>query len=449
MDESLHAVGAYAHTFAGEYHINPEHPPLWKYWAMLPHRAADLNYYRSDQDWDACLASQYERQLWFAGNTLYRGGGDGVAFINRSRMAMLALSLALGALVMTFAWKAAGPVAAVIAGALFCFDPNFLGHGPLVTNDTATALAIVRVGLRGVSAGKEDHGCAGNVGGAALRAGTGREVHRHSISATAWIVVADQSFECAALERPQVARFAAAGCAGIASPGDGADLRLHMGRVSLPLRGGRSDGLRMDFGPHVTNAVRNAYFVKHHEWPSPGQEQTLPRPAMVRMILWANEKRLLPDVLAVRVSVRIPGQPGPSQLSTGRGASNGLVVLLSPGHGVQDAGGDAGGDWAEHRRRGNLVCRRRSQLVFDDAWLALCILIPLAVYCASAMSANLNLGIRHILPVYPFLFLAVAIVLARLAAWRRRVMDAWRAGARSGAAGRKHRRLSELHFVLQ
>jgi hypothetical protein len=39
--------------------------------------------------------------------------------------------------------------------------------------------------------------------------------------------------------------------------------------------------------------------------------------------------------------------------------------------------------------------------------------IPPAAYFLASMSSNLNLGIRHLLPVYPFLFILIAAVCAR------------------------------------
>src|SRR5205814_5870469 len=47
-------------------------------------------------------------------------------------------------------------------------------------------------------------------------------------------------------------------------------------------------------------------------------------------------------------------------------------------------------------------------------WLAICLLLPVVIYGASAMNSNLNLGIRHILPVYPFIYIAIGLAIAHL-----------------------------------
>ena len=46
-------------------------------------------------------------------------------------------------------------------------------------------------------------------------------------------------------------------------------------------------------------------------------------------------------------------------------------------------------------------------------WRFLWLLIPFAFYAAIAMSSNINIGIRHLLPAYPFLFIAAGSLLDR------------------------------------
>jgi hypothetical protein len=52
-----------------------------------------------------------------------------------------------------------------------------------------------------------------------------------------------------------------------------------------------------------------------------------------------------------------------------------------------------------------------------DAWTALCLLLPVGIYIASAIASSINLGLRHILAIYPLLFVFLAACLAWL--WRR------------------------------
>ena len=48
------------------------------------------------------------------------------------------------------------------------------------------------------------------------------------------------------------------------------------------------------------------------------------------------------------------------------------------------------------------------------AWAIVCLLVPVIVYGVSAIATNLNLGVRHVLPLYPFLFVALGIGVWRM-----------------------------------
>jgi hypothetical protein len=75
------------------------------------------------------------------------------------------------------------------------------------------------------------------------------------------------------------------------------------------------------------------------------------------------------------------------------------------------------------RRRRAAASSPPSSAAALDAWTALCLLLPAVLYLASAMRANLNIGLRHILPIYPPLFIlagwAASVAYAR---WGRRVV---------------------------
>jgi len=58
-----------------------------------------------------------------------------------------------------------------------------------------------------------------------------------------------------------------------------------------------------------------------------------------------------------------------------------------------------------------------------DRWEVVCFIVPLAIYGLSALTTNLNLGLRHVLPIYPFLFVLIGVVAARLGSrFRRRTI---------------------------
>jgi tetratricopeptide (TPR) repeat protein len=64
-----------------------------------------------------------------------------------------------------------------------------------------------------------------------------------------------------------------------------------------------------------------------------------------------------------------------------------------------------------------LIARRREV----GAATGLFVLLPVVVYSAFAMASGVNIGLRHLLPVYPFLLLIAAAAAKALMAWRRPV----------------------------
>ena len=50
----------------------------------------------------------------------------------------------------------------------------------------------------------------------------------------------------------------------------------------------------------------------------------------------------------------------------------------------------------------------------SSTWRLACLWIPIVIYSASAMSSNLNLGIRHLLPIMPFVFILLGSCAATL-----------------------------------
>jgi hypothetical protein len=55
-----------------------------------------------------------------------------------------------------------------------------------------------------------------------------------------------------------------------------------------------------------------------------------------------------------------------------------------------------------------------SRPLHQTTWAMICLIVPPGVYGIAALMTNLNLGIRHVLPIYPFLYIAVGLVTVRL-----------------------------------
>ncbi len=134
-DEPHHLLDGYTIWKFDDYRLNPEVPPLIKLTAALPllrmHLAVPPNLGREDPT-EAFL----DGRVFVFGN-----GGDRVLF--PARMAAMSYALALGLLIYLFAQEMFGFEGGIFALALFVFDPNFLAHGGMVTTDVGAACCFL------------------------------------------------------------------------------------------------------------------------------------------------------------------------------------------------------------------------------------------------------------------------------------------------------------------
>ncbi len=142
-DEPVSLFSAWACTHLHDFRTDPENPPLWKYYVGLATGKDDFEAQVHSPRWPQLLQdSHVEGPL--ASEALYSTPGvDATALLRRTRARMILLGAILGAMIAWWAWRIAGPVAAMVATAFFCLDPNFLAHTPLIKNDVPVALAFL------------------------------------------------------------------------------------------------------------------------------------------------------------------------------------------------------------------------------------------------------------------------------------------------------------------
>ena len=146
-DEPLHVVGGMVHRYAHDFRINPEDPALFGWWASLPHARGDLPLNTSDRFFKRS-ASDLNLQWVFVVATLFEHDpANAQHFLLVSRAMFLIPAIGLGALIAGWAYQIGGGWAAIIAAILFCFDPNFLAHSALVKNDVPLSLMMCLLGF--------------------------------------------------------------------------------------------------------------------------------------------------------------------------------------------------------------------------------------------------------------------------------------------------------------
>ena len=131
-DEGDHIFAGYMSWKKVDFGINPEHPPLVKALAAIPLQPIHLKVP------DPKGLASFKDEAYFDGRDfIFGNGGEAEAdrIIFRARMAAASLSLLLGLLVFLAAREMFGDGAALFALALVVFEPNMIAHGAYVTTD--------------------------------------------------------------------------------------------------------------------------------------------------------------------------------------------------------------------------------------------------------------------------------------------------------------------------
>ncbi|HUI07772.1 MAG TPA: glycosyltransferase family 39 protein [Verrucomicrobiae bacterium] len=129
VDEPHHLVDGYAVWTQHDYRIDPEHPPLVWLWAALPLLTID------NVHLDTTSESWRLGDMWGVGhNFLYRDN-DADRLLYRARFMIALLGTLLGILVFCWARDLFGFWPAAIVLGLYCTEPNLVAFSGLVTND--------------------------------------------------------------------------------------------------------------------------------------------------------------------------------------------------------------------------------------------------------------------------------------------------------------------------
>jgi 4-amino-4-deoxy-L-arabinose transferase-like glycosyltransferase len=138
VDEIFHVTGGYFFNQFADYRIHPENGvlpqrlhglPAWLAGAQPPPLADNVHWRTSDLH---VVSHQF----------FFESGHDHWPLLLRARALNLLFSLGVCLLVFFWALRLAGPIAGFVALALAAFSPTLLAHGPLATTDAAAALLL-------------------------------------------------------------------------------------------------------------------------------------------------------------------------------------------------------------------------------------------------------------------------------------------------------------------
>ncbi len=133
FDEPVYLASGWSYLATGDFRMNPTHPPLSKLIAALP-----LLWVKPHVDW--ADASWREPHQWRFGNHFLFDWNDADRVLLPARMAILGLAAVLALAVFAWTRSLAGDAAAALALFLCVTCPEVLAHGRLVTTDLSAAL---------------------------------------------------------------------------------------------------------------------------------------------------------------------------------------------------------------------------------------------------------------------------------------------------------------------
>ncbi|MGA9568122.1 MAG: glycosyltransferase family 39 protein [Candidatus Korobacteraceae bacterium] len=127
-DEDDHLYAGYMSLKTGDFGLNPEHPPMVKMLAALPILDMPLRL-------PALQNREFKHEAFLGGKEfLFKNDADTMLF--RARMAAASLTVLLALLVFLAGQEMFGTAAGFVALILLVFDPNQIAHGAFVTTDT-------------------------------------------------------------------------------------------------------------------------------------------------------------------------------------------------------------------------------------------------------------------------------------------------------------------------
>jgi 4-amino-4-deoxy-L-arabinose transferase-like glycosyltransferase len=428
FDELSHLTSGVSYWETGDFRLAPDHPPLAKLWAALPFAFIE-------HDWPTMPQAWQIGSVWDMGYLWFHVANDGPALLPWARMMIVLLLLATAGSIYVAARRLFGPTAGLLGLGLAVLSPTLLAHGRYVTTDLPLALGCLAT-IYAYARLVERLSWGWLVAASLALAAT-------SVTKFSWPVVLvpllamgmyavfrPTPMHCAmwpagvrkrwtgssgSLVLRSVARRAAAvlGVAAFSGVIVWLGIWTTYGWRYSPFRGADADAAMMISPSHPgeppASTMAQAWMAVLTDWEGEPREGTVP--AFVR---WARERRVLPEAYlyglaftgkttAQRASylnghISTTGWPMYFPIAFVLKTPLGLILLMCAGVAA-------------------LAARRL--IPVRDAALLLGLGSFVAVYGIAVAASAMNIGHRHLVPIYPPL-----IVLAAAAAgWLR-----WRAG---------------------
>jgi hypothetical protein len=129
-DEPAHLTAGYSYWLKNDFRLNPENGNLPQRWAALPLLLSRPNFISMENE-----AWRWASEGLTAHQFLYERGNDSDSMLRQGRMMIALISAALCLLIYRCSRELFGPLGGLLSELLAAFDPTMLAHGALVTSD--------------------------------------------------------------------------------------------------------------------------------------------------------------------------------------------------------------------------------------------------------------------------------------------------------------------------
>ena len=376
FDEGAHLPAGYTHLAFGDHRLNPEQPPLVKLLAAAPLVLVGPQMHATDVSWTQA------RQWEFGRRFLYRwNDADRLLFLGR--LPVVALASCLVVAVFLVARAHFGLHAAAAAVLLAALSPDVLAHGALVTTDLGFALFF----FLAVIAFER----------LLQRASAGRLLAAGLATAAAFAT----KFSAPIL----LPVFVLLGLREALADAPVAERRARLGRLARQL--GATGALAL-------LGVWAAYGFRAPLSPDPAVRAELVVPlvsahagALHRAVAFAGRTSLVPEDYARGLLFVAEHSAARPTFLLGTLSHHGFPYYFAVTFLLKTP--------VPLLLLTALALARVPQLRRREAAL---VWIPVVVYLAATATRGLQIGHRHLLPIYPFLFLAAGEAAAALRSWR-------------------------------
>ncbi|HXF44358.1 MAG TPA: glycosyltransferase family 39 protein [Candidatus Paceibacterota bacterium] len=139
FDETAHIAAGFGYVRHFDYRLNPEHPPLVKALSALPLLFMNLRFPIEADSWQNEVNGQWDMGSRF----LYSSGNDPDDIVRAARIFPIIITLITIILIYTWSLELLGRNWAFVPALLFGFSPTVLAHGHYVTTDIGATLGVL------------------------------------------------------------------------------------------------------------------------------------------------------------------------------------------------------------------------------------------------------------------------------------------------------------------